>query len=87
MGKIRSGLEVLASTGVLSGTLLRAYFSLYWKSKRKSKKARARVREMLLEEGLPEDIAVRMAKLAVPEFVEALSLGRLMNLGRKREEP
>ena len=87
MGKIRSGLSVLASTGILSGTLLQTYLSFYWKSKRQAKKAREKTRKIFQEEGFPNDVAEKLAEIAVPDFTEVLSIGKLMNLGGEREEP
>ena len=87
MGKIRSGLSVLASTGILSGTLLQTYLSFYWKPKRQAKKTREKTRKIFQEEGFPNDVAEKLAEIAVPDFTEVLSIGQLMNLGREREEP
>jgi hypothetical protein len=87
MGKIRSGLSVLASAGILSGALLRGYLSLYWRTKRQAKKSREKARMVLEEEGFADDVAEKLAEIAVPDFTEAFSIGRLMSLGREQEEP
>ncbi|MBM3898260.1 MAG: hypothetical protein FJ358_07055 [Thaumarchaeota archaeon] len=87
MGKIRSGLSVLASAGVLSGALFRGYLSLYWRTKRQTKKTTEKARKILQEEGFTDDAAERLAEIAVPDFSEALSIGRLISLGREQEEP
>ena len=87
MGKIRSGLSVLASTGILSGALLRSYLSFYWKSKRQAKKTREKVRKIFDEQGFRDDVAEKLAEVAVPDVTQILSIGKLMNLGRERKQP
>ncbi len=87
MGKIRTGLELLTTSGALSGTLLRTYFSVYLPTRRKARKIRKKVRKQLIEEGIPEANAERLSKLIVPDLFESFSLDKLMRFAREREEP
>lgn len=82
-GKDTNRARTARNVGRPSGTLLRTYFSVYWPLRRKARKIREKVRKQLMEEGIAETSAERLAKLVVPDLLESFSLDQLMRLARE----